>query len=593
MVKKVLFLDFLLIMCVVFSKNGVAHQGEASEALKTQVEVLVASNNLMEANKLINRNSSLDPAFSLGILTQNLTAAANSSNPELLAYTQLSLGNFWWFRSNRVKAYEHFYQSEKISREHGINWIAGLSIMNRSHLETVPEVKIDMLRESIRLFELVNDTVNLAKAHLNLGQVYSDFVLKQQNDSTYGYHDKSMLLNKLGYYRDSAFFHYERAEELNDSLSHPEIIASVHVHYAEWYHFENDLTKSEKYYSNAADFFMRAGQLKGYIFCKTKLVDLNLRNGNFNQAANMLPECVALSEQYQYQDYLATTYALYVTLYDSLKDPSKALHYQKLYTNSLNQLNQSISMDKIHALNLEYALNDQENEIAFLNEKKSQQQLLMILLAVLTILTGMVAYLMFQNKRRKFELARKSLEESKKVSELKVHLLEADKAKIQLQQELLEVKVRLKSEHIILIANQMNKLDAFLQSLNEDIKSAMKGLNDGFLKEKINALKLSLAQSLMEQSNLKEITALSSEVNQEFFLHIQHKFPQLTKDDVKLLSFLIMEMGSKEIAHYFSISVESVNKKRYRLRQKLKLDYGISFVEFYRQTLQELAVGNR
>ena len=91
-----------------------------------------------------------------------------------------------------------------------------------------------------------------------------------------------------------------------------------------------------------------------------------------------------------------------------------------------------------------------------------------------------------------------------------------------------------------------------------------------------------------EQSTLRELSALSDEVNQNFLFHIEQHYKSITKEDLKLLSYLIMNMGSKEIAEISNITLDSVHKKRYRLRQKLNIGSGKSFADFYRETLASM-----
>ena len=212
----------------------------------------------------------------------------------------------------------------------------------------------------------------------------------------------------------------------------------------------------------------------------------------------------------------------------------------------------------------------------------------MILISSAALLAIITSYLLVQNKRRKLQLIALQVEETRRLNEMKQNLMEADLARQQLEKDLLEEKVKVRTERIIMIANQINKLDTFLQSMSHDVKSLVNNPESNELAKKINDLKLSLSQSMYEQTNLRELQALSTETNQDFFFHIGQKYEGITRDDIKLLSFLVMNMASKEISGHFNISQESVNKKRYRLRQKLGIHQGKSFAEFYRETLEKL-----
>lgn len=561
---------FLLLMAVLLSVSSAANN--AGINLKYKVEALLNANDIISANRLLNSNTTLEPEYVIEILNQNLEKAKSRSNSEALAYTYLSIGNFWFMRTNNVKAYENFFQAERLSREHHFDWILALAIMNRSHLEHDTENKILLLREAIEMFGKLSDHVNLAKAHLNLGQAFRNF--QQINQA----------------YRDSAFSHYHIAGSLNDSLTHPEIEASVNVHFAEWYKVEGDYLKAQDFFETAYHFFGLANQAKGQVYCLLELADVHLQKSEFAVAETKLKNCEEWAIRMGFIDYLSTVYNKFAILYEKTGQPNYALKYQRLYTQSLIELNEVVSQDKIHSLNLEYALLEQSNLIRTLNQKKQTNRLLMIFISSAALMAIVASYLLVQNKKRKLQLIALQVEETNRINEMQKNLMEADLARQQLEKDLLEEKVKVRTERIIMIANQINKLDTFLQSFNQDVKLLANNPQSHELARSINALKVSLSQSMYEQTNLRELKALSTETNQDFFFHISQRHEGITRDDIKLLSYLVMNMASKEIASHFNISQESVNKKRYRLRQKLGIQQRKSFSEFYRDTLKELTV---
>ena len=63
-----------------------------------------------------------------------------------------------------------------------------------------------------------------------------------------------------------------------------------------------------------------------------------------------------------------------------------------------------------------------------------------------------------------------------------------------------------------------------------------------------------------------------NEVHEDFFKDLLEKYPELTNKDLKLCSYLKMNLSSKEIAPLLGISVRGVEVQRYRLRKKMGLD---------------------
>ena len=59
-------------------------------------------------------------------------------------------------------------------------------------------------------------------------------------------------------------------------------------------------------------------------------------------------------------------------------------------------------------------------------------------------------------------------------------------------------------------------------------------------------------------------------------------YPEVSTNDLRLMSLLKMNLSSKEIANILNISIEGVKKARYRLRKKLNLNT--------EESLQELVI---
>ncbi|SDS09183.1 LuxR C-terminal-related transcriptional regulator [Gramella sp. MAR_2010_147] len=71
-----------------------------------------------------------------------------------------------------------------------------------------------------------------------------------------------------------------------------------------------------------------------------------------------------------------------------------------------------------------------------------------------------------------------------------------------------------------------------------------------------------------------------NEVHEDFFKDVLDRYPKLTSKDLKLCSYLKMNLSSKEIAPLMGISVRGVEVHRYRLRKKMKLEGDVNLTKF-------------
>ncbi len=76
---------------------------------------------------------------------------------------------------------------------------------------------------------------------------------------------------------------------------------------------------------------------------------------------------------------------------------------------------------------------------------------------------------------------------------------------------------------------------------------------------------------------------LFSEVQQDFIKSITEKYPSLTANDIRILSFIRINLSSKEIAELMHITPRSLDTSRYRLRKKLNLEQGVDLHKFVRE----------
>ncbi|QED37894.1 histidine kinase [Antarcticibacterium arcticum] len=72
-----------------------------------------------------------------------------------------------------------------------------------------------------------------------------------------------------------------------------------------------------------------------------------------------------------------------------------------------------------------------------------------------------------------------------------------------------------------------------------------------------------------------------NELHEDFFKDLLSTYPKLSNKDLKLCSYLKMNMSSKEIAPLMGITVRGVEVHRYRLRKKMKLDPKENLTNFF------------
>ena len=538
-----------------------------NEEIKLQIKELLFQENVTAINKLLNETSTLIPEYKLEILTKNLKIAQKNNIPKELAETYTALGIFWFEQGNRVKAYDYYSKSESISRTINDKNLIGVSLLHKGNVSPDFDSKITAYQEAIKVLKKVNDSLNLAKVYLNLGDAYANYYWSQNEKNSLNLVDNQ----KINFYQESTFRYYSLADSLNTSIGDGQINGVIRIHYAEWFKKEKKFDEAKKEFKEAEIILKQANYPKGRTYCILHLASIEIKQGNFQEALSYLAQAEILSKKYDYKNYLQGVYDEYVKVYDSIGDFQQALYYNRLYTSATVDLLTINSQDKIHALNLERSLSENELQLSEYEAKSKLNRILIIAILVIALAIGGISYLIIKNKKRKIE----NIEKNNIITEIKL------KNQL-LEDELLKEKVKFSQEHLMSFANQVTKIENFL----DNIKTKLKKVPG--TREEINDLKISFSELLNGQSQLKKINSLSSELNQDFFFYIKQNYPGISKGDEQLLAYIILDIGSKEISRILNISEKSIYIKRYRLRKKLKLENEETFEGFYQKIISSL-----
>ena len=233
----------------------------------------------------------------------------------------------------------------------------------------------------------------------------------------------------------------------------------------------------------------------------------------------------------------------------------KASEIEKLYENN----RQIIETNRKHILSL---LGVSESKLALAKsetELKNRQLAITLISTIVIAIAAILLFLLFRQKRRRMqqEVLRKEAE---------------TKAK----SEQLENKLREVTSYSLLLANKNNILSR-IKEIN-DLR-AKKGTNELEIKKQIDKL---VKSNLNTDEYWNDFVVHFTEVNPKFFKSLQERFPDITRNELKLCAYIRMGMSTKQIAQILNITYASVNMNRYRLRKKLDLSNDDSLDDFIR-----------
>ncbi len=146
---------------------------------------------------------------------------------------------------------------------------------------------------------------------------------------------------------------------------------------------------------------------------------------------------------------------------------------------------------------------------------------------------------------------------------------------LKLQNEKLATEVEAKNSKLMFSSVQMAHKNEILMEVKKDLIEFGQSPEGDF-----RSLVRKLDYELKNEDYWKEFNLYFNEVDQKFLDRIVEKHPNLTKNDLRICSLLRMNLSTKEIASLQNISVRAVEKSRYRLKKRLKLDNHIDLLKY-------------
>lgn len=203
------------------------------------------------------------------------------------------------------------------------------------------------------------------------------------------------------------------------------------------------------------------------------------------------------------------------------------------------------------------------------------------ILGYISLLAGLVL-LIQKHQKNKLLLQQQKFEEEQKRLKY-IHHLELEKNEkeiIKLQNEKLAQEILLKkkelantSMHLMEKAETLTKIKEKVSRLNTEARSGndIKSITD-LIKdtEKINA-------------NWEAFAAHFDELNDGFLNKLKKQYPQLTNTDLKMCTYIKLNLTTKEVSQLLNITVRGVEVSRYRIRKKIGLQTEQSLSNFLNQ----------
>ncbi|RAW00337.1 ligand-binding sensor domain-containing protein [Pseudochryseolinea flava] len=159
-------------------------------------------------------------------------------------------------------------------------------------------------------------------------------------------------------------------------------------------------------------------------------------------------------------------------------------------------------------------------------------------------------------------------------------VLKAEKEIIKLNNEKLENELQHKNKELASSAMHIVHNVETIQKIKTALLAAIEAVQDNDAKSHMRKVLRSIANEISLENNWEQFELHFNQIHQNFLVRLRKEFPELTHNDIKLISYLKLNLSSKEIAPLLNLSVRGVEASRYRIRKKMNLNPSINLTEF-------------
>lgn len=433
---------------------------------------------------------------------------------------------------------------------------------------------LEWFNHLVEIYSKQNEDLLLAKTLVNIAIIYDEI---GEYDKGLNYLDKAIpVLNK-----------YDEKQMLSSTLNS-----------------QGNLFLKQHRYEQAYQNYILSLEIAEAIKFERGVVSASFNLGeyfasikDYKEAMEFYEKALKLALKNQDKEHIKDCYEGLAKMYALMGNYAKALENTELFIVYKDEIYNDRTQKQISELQIQYETEEKEKEIQFLQTSmKNQRRNLIILIAGLAIISLLILRILHL---KQVGLKRKNLllEQEKQMDKLALEKMDAEKREkdlenLRLQEEFqakeeinrlkqLKYKTEIKHKERELAANALHMVskNETLEGLKKSVASVLKA-DDSEVRSALRQLIQGIDSNINLDNDWEKFKMHFEEVHQDFFKRLVEEYPDLNTGELRFCSYLRLNLDAKEIARILNLSVNAIEKRRYRLRKKLSLNPEDSVFEF-------------
>lgn len=367
---------------------------------------------------------------------------------------------------------------------------------------------------------------------------------------------KKDYLKAISTYKESAAYF----EEVNDSFSMGKIYNLI----AQAYKRAKDFNTAKIWYNKALNITLQTENLKTTAIIYRDLGRVAGLEKNDKEAFYYYNKSLEVNKKSGNIRGVLDDYSLITEYYLRNNDYKNAYETEKDYQRIEDSIYSKESNDKINELHLQFetekkeaAIALQKEEINNLNIQAKNDKLTKTLYGIgMFSFLAIAGLLYFGFKQR-----------------IKKNKIEREK-----QEEIYKQEIKFKKKELATQTLHLVQKNTFIQELKENLEKIKQ--SPELFKVEFRRLVMLLKKESAEDKDWEVFKSYFSEVHNNFDNKLKDIYADISEKEIRLASFLRMNLSTKEIASMLNVLPESVLKSKYRLKKKLNLDKETDLTQF-------------
>ncbi len=159
-------------------------------------------------------------------------------------------------------------------------------------------------------------------------------------------------------------------------------------------------------------------------------------------------------------------------------------------------------------------------------------------------------------------------------------VLKVEKEIIKLNNEKLEGELLHKSKELASSAMHIVHSVETIQKIKTSLIAAIDVVHDQDARNQMRRVLRSIDNEITMDNRWEQFELHFNQLHDDFLVRLRKEYPNLTHNDIKLISYLKLNLSSKEIAPLLNLSVRGVEASRYRIRKKMNLTPQVNLTDF-------------